>query len=226
MSDLTTSFTWDRIAVCFPEWATDLKTGKKEMIPWKGFPQNPKFNNGTIDFLYKNDYGIQIFLGQSIPGWIPEEKTRVNGKPIKQYYEGLSRQVYREVVSQLDLSFDILESWRHYVKKYDGREWRGHLQDHIDFEKSHDGVVLWDYFNLDDFERSTGHSESPTDRIVKILKLPRNALNEKWLKYAELSVFVEENPGESTTNKIVGSSIYECVKRADEIYKMVEELKS
>jgi hypothetical protein len=205
-------FTWETMSLCFPEWKANLlKTDKFENY----FAKHPDFSNNQINFQYKGDYGIQIFLNQKMPDWTPKE-SEVYKMLSKMNLES-SKRLYEKTLGELDESFDILESWRKFVVKYNGKEWEGNLSNHLDFENEGNTVSLWDYYRF--YNNSDCKDNSPTGILRKIKKLPRDSLNETWKKYAELAK-------DTSKNAITGRTLGECIKNADEIYKIAQELKA
>ncbi len=205
-------FTWDTLSICFPEWREGIKneTFNQE------FPSNPNFSNACIQFSYNNDYGIEVRLNQPISKWIQAAPEEIRN-PILRMHSDLSHKLYQEIMKDLHVSMPTIDRWREYVAKNTNGIWEGHLQNHIDFEKESFGVKLWDYYKL--YINNDSKDNSPTGILQKIQKLPLDSLNEKWQRYAKLAK-------NSYKEAIIGKDFAECVRNADEIYRIADELKA
>jgi hypothetical protein len=214
------NFTWSRMNLCFPENKKDLDSiGMQFDIH---YPQTPDFSKGQISFAYKKDYGVQMFINQTIEPWLetaPEETK----KAISKMHSDLSHKLYENTIKELDVSFDILEGWRKFVSKYAEGGWVGHLQNHIDFKNEGSIISLGDYYKF--YINSDSKNNSPTDILHKIQKLPEDSLNDKWKKYFKLTENVSRREDKNMANEIIGKDLAECVKNADEIYKIADELR-
>ena len=139
MTNLQDKFTWERMGLFFPEWANDSVTGVKEDIFWKDLSESPTFIDGRVSFLFNRDYGIEISLRHEIPKWLPLGETTIGTQTIKEHYKELSQGVYEDVSAQLNSSFGVFESWRPFIKSWNGIEWRGHLSSNLSFNNSSTG---------------------------------------------------------------------------------------
>jgi len=213
-------FTWSRMSLCFPENKKDLDSIGMQFNIY--YPKSPDFSEGQISFAYKKDYGVQMFLNQTIEPWLetaPEDIRKI----ILKTHSDLSHKLYGETLKELDVSFDILEGWRKFVSKYAEGGWVGHLSNHLDFQNKGNMITLGDYYKF--YVNSDSKNNSPTDILHKIGKLPENSLNEKWKKYFELSKNIEGRENKNSTGEIIGKDFAECIKNADEIYKIADELR-
>lgn len=215
-------FDWSAISLGFPEWAND-ENGKREESLWKDFPSSPNFRNGSVQFLWKEDYGISLHF-TPIPSWLSNEAI-IGGKPLEVFYRESSRELQEKVLEDLENSFEIFESWRErgLIQRYINNEHKGRITNHLDFKKECGDISLFDYYNLE--TKMNEYSISPTDKIIKIGRLPRESLNSQWSKYAELSKIVRGNANPGSCNSIIGSTISECVERADKVYSLAPELR-
>jgi len=211
-------FTWERMNLCFPEWKRDMTEVKFNNY----FPKSPDFSGEQVSFAYKKEYGVQMFLNQTIPVWI-KETSKEECVMIERMYLDLSYKLYNETVMELDGSFKIIEGWRQFIAKHDGNKWIGNLSDHLDFKNEGKLITLGDYYKF--YINSDYKNNSPTDILHKIQKLPADSLNEKWKKYAELTENISKGINKDNSNEITGSSLAECISNADEIYKFASELK-
>jgi len=208
-------FDWQRVNVYFPEWSTNSNGAKKE-IYWENFTGGGNLPYWRIDFLLR-EYGVELVL-PAIPKWLDFDETKVGEKSLKDFYKELSHSVHMSVVNELEGSFGILESWRKFVKRYNGREWVGNLADHLEFRREGERVCLFDYYSFGDGDRLT-------DKLVRIGNLPEHSLNDAWLNYLRLVQNIFSSDRKGTINSIVGLSISDCVKKADEIYQVADQLR-
>lgn len=201
------SLDWETLILYFPEWVVNRETGEKELNWWGNFSKEIEFGNSQINFLFKENYGVELKFNFAIPDWIFQTKE------ITEIYKNLTKEIYERVLGELTRSFGIFESWRNFVKK--NIESRGNvgLQSTLGFTNNEKTISLWDYY-----------SPSPTDKLVKIGKLPEESLNEKWHGYFRLSKNIVSGQGH-TVNSITGKSISDCVQNANEIYQSADELK-
>lgn len=209
-------FTWSKINLHFPECRTD-PTGIEESF-WKEFLQKPEFRKDYIRVLF-GDYGLSIHLNQKIPNWVGEKEKR----GVEKIYANLSKEIYREVADELTKSYEIFESWREFVQKWDAKNgWVGNLQNNIKFTNFGTGVSHGDYYT--NYPNSSIKLNSPTSVLNRIGNLPKDSLNETWKKYQNLSKNVFYG-GENRCNSITGKTLTDCIQNADEIYKIAPELK-
>ena len=207
-------FNWQWLNIYFPEWALK-EDGSKDEVFWESFTAKEPKTHAKTDFLIR-DYGIELIFPR-VPEWMPMDETRVGEKTLEELYRELTSTVRASVAGELEGSFEILESLRKFVKKYDGNDWTGNLSDHLQFKKKGENVGLWDYF-------SYRHESSPTDKLIQIRGLPERLLNEEGLKYLGLAECVINGERDGTVNSISGLSISDCVKKAAEIYKVANQL--
>jgi hypothetical protein len=210
-------FTWLRMSLCFPEWKEDMLESDFSCC----FPKSPNFSSEQISFAYKNEYGIQMFLNQTIPLWIKNASEKEYAM-IEKMHSDLSHKLYNEFIKELDSSFETLEGWRKSISKHNGRAWEGNLSNHLDFKNENNTITLGDYYKF--YINSDRKNNSPTDILHKIGKLPKDSLNKTWKKYTEFVENVQRRENKNTTNKITGRNLTECIKNADTIYKMASEL--
>jgi len=213
-------FTWERMSLSFPENKEDMNRIAMEFDQY--YPQSPDFSNNQISFAYKEEYGIQMHLNQIIEPWIETASKDIKA-PILRMYSDLSHKLYNETIKELDASFEVLEGWRKFIAKNDKGYWEGNLQNQIDFRNGRNIITLGDYYKF--YINSNCKDNCPTDILHKIQKLPKDSLNEKWKKYYELSENVSKGIDRNTSNEIIGDNFAECIKNADIIYKMADELK-
>jgi len=213
---------WERVLLLFPEFDINPETGKKGVI-WDGYEKETNFGKNPINFLFRKEYGVQLFL-EKIPDWIPLEDAKVGGLSLRGYYNQLGKKIYDGVLAELNESFETLEFWRGFVKKYDKTKgkWVGSLSDHLEFVKKNSQVMLWDYYHLN--PKGDEKFNSPTSRLVEIEKIPKWITNKSLSKYRDLAEYVVESESPNSCNEIIGGSISECVKRANEIYQVAQEL--
>ncbi len=207
-------FSWSKINLCFPEYF-EHPLHDKELFLGE-YPFTPKFYLSSVSFRLNKEYGIQLFSNKEIPDLLKDKDTKVNGKNIEEFYLDSFKEVYNIVLKELNNSLETFESWRPFISKYDGNEWKGNLQDHIEFVNQNNEIKHFDYYRL--------NGRSPTDKLIKIGKIPKEALNKKFLKYYEISQNVLYG-GEGKCNSITGKTLTECIKNADKIYRMAPELK-
>lgn len=207
---------WEGINLYFPEWKRG-SNGIGEHF-WKEFLPQAKFGEEKIKVLFK-DYGLEIHLNQKVPSWINEKEK----SGVEKTYANLSKEVYNGIISNLNDSYLIFESWRNFVRKLDEKKgWTGNLQDHIYFENSEINVLHYDYYiNYPDQRIKLN---SPTSIIGVIEDLPKNSLNDKWKEYYDLSKNISLGE-EGLCNSIIGKTLTECIQNADKIYKLAPELK-
>ena len=91
MTNIEGSFSWDRMSICFPEWFLIPGTNDKDEGYVRIFPKAPLFTNGKIDFLFENEYGVQIFLENSIPDWITKTAADRICAPVKKIYDDFTK---------------------------------------------------------------------------------------------------------------------------------------
>ncbi|MDP2672415.1 MAG: hypothetical protein Q8O84_01240 [Nanoarchaeota archaeon] len=209
-------FTWSRMNLLFPEYFKEPLHDKASLL--KSYPISPEFSLNSVCFRVNKEYGVQLFQNQEIPDWLKKEDIKVNGKSIEEFFYKSFEKVYNEVQKDLKNSFEIFESWRSFIKKFNNKEWKGNLQSHIEFVKDRDDDEIR-YF---DYYRYGSGNMYPTDKLLKIKKIPKESLNEKFLEYYKLSQNILS--GEGKCNSVTGKSIYDCVKNVDKIYKVAPEL--
>jgi len=205
-------FDWSRIGFWFPEFDKD-----GAFIP----EPNPRYNNGVINFSMENGYGGQIFLNQEIPKWIEDNKGLINKDKLNKYFENNSKKIYHRVLNELTEALPIFEKWRKFISKHNGREWVGNLQNNLGFENTHGGVNMGDYYT---FYINSQNPEHPTGRLFLIGKTPSELLNKEALEYHRMSKNVTKG-GKMMSNLISGKSLIDCIRNADEIYEVADELR-
>jgi len=210
------NFDWTTLNLMFPEWGIDAQTGKREEGYWKNFQEKPKYSHGSIQFLF-GDYGMDIKL-PTIPLWITQTDS------LKEDYLKFSQKLYQDVLKNLDDSLNILEGWKKFVQKFDvaQKQWMGRLQDFLQFTRQSNGsVAMYDYYHVADVGNN---SVSFANILSKVKSLPKNSLNEKWLKYRSLSDYVGDGSFSGSCGNIIGTTLKECIKNANEIYSHAQEL--
>jgi len=201
------NFNWETLSLLFPEWAIDTRTGEKDKTFSRNFPETPNFSKGKIQFAF-NNYGIELNL-PVIPSWIKQTKC------LERTYQKLSNQVCEDVSRELDKSFETLEQWRTFVKKYENGEWKGNLEDHLYF-MNNNLVEMYDYFG--------SINKSPSHILSRINTLPKNSLNLKWVMYSMLSNNIVSSGSSTTCSTIKGETLSKCIANANEIYSYAQEL--
>lgn len=211
---------WERFNLYFPQWEVVDEKTKEEGLIFGNFSENAVFGKIQINFLFKENYGVELKFNSVIPDWIPKTNE------ITEIYKTLTKKIYENVIGELNNSFETFENWRKFfVNQYIESKGAIGLQDNLSFVNEGDKISLGDYYSIGR-EGMEGYPISPTDKLVKIRNLPKKSLNEKWLEYFELSKYVTDPGRRDTSNSIIGSSISNCVKKADKIYKIAGELKN
>jgi len=49
-------FNWKNMVICFPEFFSGIGSN--------GYPDQPKFMEGKIEFRFNKEYGIELYLNQ------------------------------------------------------------------------------------------------------------------------------------------------------------------
>jgi hypothetical protein len=200
-------FTWSRLKIFFPEYFKDDNS--------RVFSKAPKVENGKVSFKWA-DYGVEVYLNQKIPQWL----TGITS--IDNIYHALAKMVIRDH-SELEGLLPIIDGWRPNLKYLIGNGWYlGHLEKDIEFIKRKDGISYLDYWVMNEKD-IRGIPIHPTDKILAIGKLPRDSLNEKWLRVYDFAKYIFSQAGKNC-NEIMGSSIIDCATIANEIYDSVPEL--
>ena len=204
-------FDWSRISFWFPEFDPTEACKPKH---------SPECKNGVINFSMENKYGGQIFLNQETPQWISDNQHSSENQQLALIYRGLCGEVYQQVLNELTESMPIFKKWRTFISKFNGREWVGQLQNNLSFGNSSGGVNMGDYYSF----YNVSESEHPTDKLHLIGKLPKKLLNEQGKKYHRIAQNVFKTP-KGRSNLISGKNLIDCIKNADEIYTIANELK-
>lgn len=211
------NFTWEEILLMFPDWSNDSE-GNKIKVYWSDMEESPKYDNGLIKFLLK-EYGFQISLKEKIPIWIKHIKPKTI-KEVEDFYLKASQEIFNRVSKEIKKNMPILDGWRSLISKNDGNRWTGHLQDSLYFRNKGNEIELADRFTY----RSEGGGDTPTDMLSYLKDIPEVILREDFKELKGLSgkIIYGEETG---SNFISGTSITDCIKTADLIYKKAESLK-
>ena len=207
-------FNWKNMTICFPEFFSGIDSN--------GYPDQPRFMERKIEFRLNKEYGIELYLNQEIPKWI-KGINEIDQETIKNKYKELSEKVYEDVSFDLNQSLEIFENWRNFILKFDkSKGWIGNLQSHIEFSNELNQVYYPDYYSYYLKEKSL----SPTDVLLRINKIPQEGLNHTWKRYWDISKDVFSRNGNESCNFIKGKNLIECIRNADNIYKVAPEIKS
>jgi len=209
--DIDNKFTWSSLNLYFPEWSKNMSENERRLY----LPEEVQLNkDGKINATYRNSYLLEIYLNQEIPKWMSAKGREM----VERMYKDLSQKVYEDVVKQLDSSYEIFEKWRDFVMKLNRYVfWTGNLQDRLGFENVNNEVFLYDCYRF--YTNHESEMNRPTEVLKKVSELPKDSLNEKWMKYYNLNEKIDDG-------KIIGKDLNECIKNADEIYRIAEELKA
>ena len=194
----------------FPEWA-DREDNNS-------FFENFKlsFMNGRINFLWKDKYGVEMHV-DSIPSWLPSKGVSVGDVSLNDFYKRITEEAHSAFLAEAESAFEIFESWREkgLIQRYVNNEWRGHIQNNIQFKKSHGDVEMFDYYHPGE--------DSPVKKLSEIEDIPSNFLNKKYLKYQKLSSVIRGG-SINRCGSINGKNFYDCVKNADKVYSLASVL--
>lgn len=199
-------FTWSRLKIFFPEYFS--------VYPDRKLSKNPKMDNGIASFQLDN-YGMEVHLGR-IPQWLAGITS------VDNLYHAHAKTVIKDLRPELEEVLQVVDAWRPHIKYKDDNGWKGNLEKDLEFVKRKDGVSYLDYWLMNEND-SRGFPIHPTDKILAIGMLPRDSLNEKWLKAYGFAKNVIHIDG-TNCNEIMGTNIVDCAAKANELYDSVPEL--
>lgn len=199
-------FTWSRLNIFFPEYFLENKE----------FPKAPTVNSKGLVHFQLDNYGMEIYLSQKIPDWLAGITS------VENLYHAHAKTVLKELRPELEEILPIIDSWRPHLKYKDDNGFAGNLEKDVEFVKRKDGVSYLDYWLMNETD-SRGFPIHPTDKVLAIGKLPRDSLNEKWLKAYDFAKQVIHISG-TNCNEILGVNAIECAIRANELYDSIPEL--
>ena len=210
------NFDWTHLHLAFPEFARTDSFADKEF--WKNFPETPEFEIGVIKFALEN-IGVEMFL-PIVPTWL-NGNVVVNEKPLSEFYQEHSNEVYEQMREELTKCLPVFAKWKPNVHRYQEakKDWEGELPDRLEFTNHPSNVSVWDYSLIQKGVKRFGL----TDVVLRIGKIPEKVLDEKLRRYREFTEFVIRN--ERGCNSITGENLVACVRNMDRVYSELEELK-
>ena len=98
---------WSRMDIFFPEWFLDVETGKRREGGDNDFPEIRKVEFNGLNFKFKGEWKIQLWVNQEIPVWI--KKAEIDQEKLLEFYVGLCDGVYKQGLEKLYQIYPILE---------------------------------------------------------------------------------------------------------------------
>jgi hypothetical protein len=200
-------FTWSRLKIFFPEYFSGYSS--------RILPKIPQIENGKASFRFDN-FGVEVSLSQKIPPWL----TGITS--VENLYYAHAKTILKDIRPELEEVLQIIDGWRPNIKYKDDNGWTGNLEKDVQFVKRKDGASYLDYWLMNETD-SRGFPIHPTDKVLAIGKMPRDSLNEKWLKAYGFAKHIVHISG-TNCNEVLGTNIVDCATRANELYESVPEL--